>query len=341
MHFGSPAYLNALLLLPGVWLLFRWGRKRREEAARRFGNPDLLRHLSYDADGGKRRRKERLLLLALVGVVFALAHPEYGEKRTPVKREGVDVIFAMDTSLSMLAEDLPPSRLERAKGEVAGVLDRLRGDRVGIVAFAGASVPTCPPTVDYGAVRILLGTIDPWTVPSGGTAIAKAIRRSAQMLEKSDAASKAIVLLTDGEDHEGDVLAAASEAAEAGVRIFCVGLGKPDGELIPLPEAEGSGFKKDEEGEYVVTRRMDESLREIAEKTGGRSYALAEEPNALDRIVDALSGLEKSEFESKTLVVREERYVWFLLPATLLVAIEFLLGTSTAGRKEAWSGRVE
>lgn len=341
MHFGAPAFLNALFLVPAVWLLFRWSRKRREEAIRRFGNPDLIQHLAVDAVEEKARRKERLLLLALAGVVLALAHPQYGEKRRPVTRQGIDIVFAIDVSLSMLAEDLPPSRLDRAKGEVEGILGRLRGDRVGIVSFAGTTVPTCPPSVDYGAVRMLLGTLDAWAVPTGGTAIAKAIRRSAHMLETSEAASKAIVLLTDGEDHEGDVAAAASDAADMGIRVYCIGLGKPDGELIPLPEGIGTGFKRDDRGEFVVTKRMDEVLGEISEKTGGRYFALAEEPNALDRIVDALSGLEKSEFESRTLVVREERYAWFLVPATLLLVLEFALGTAGAARREAWSGRVE
>lgn len=335
MRFGAPDFLYALALLPLVWFLVRRSRRKREEAMRRFGDLGLLQSLSLDADPGKRRRKERLFLLGLAGVLFALSHPQYGERQLPVKREGIDILFALDTSLSMLAEDQPPNRLERAKGEMAGALDRLRGDRVGIVTFAGTSVPTCPPTTDYGAVRIFLGGIDAWTVPTGGTAIAKAIRRSVHMLKTSDAGSKAVILLTDGEDHEGDVLAVAGEAADAGVRIFPVGLGLGEGELIPLPQTEGSGFKRNREGEFVVTRRNDAVLREIAEKTGGRFYVLAEEPNALDRILDALSGMDKTEFESRVLVVREERYVWFLLPATLLLAIEFLLGTAGAARKEA------
>jgi Ca-activated chloride channel family protein len=341
VHFGSPAWLNALLALPALWLLFRMARRRREEARRLLGDPALLAHLSLDADDGKRRRKERLFLAASAGVILALAHPQYGEKETPVTREGIDVVFALDTSLSMLAEDLAPNRLERAKGEMAGALEHLRGDRVGIVSFAATSVPTCPLTLDYGAVRIFIGATDAWTVPSGGTAIAKAIRRSVHMLETSTAISKAVVVLTDGEDHEGDVLAAAEEAAKAGVRIFPVGLGKAEGELIPLPEKEGSGFKQDPRGEFVVTRRNDEVLREVAEKTGGKYFILEQEPNALDRIADALSGMEKSEFESRVLVVREERYAWFLAPATLLLIVEFLLGTSGAGRREVWSGRME
>ena len=341
MHFGQPEALNGLLLVPLVWLLFRRARKRRRDSLRRFGNPALLAHLVRSADEGRRRKKERLLLTALIGLVFALGRPQYGETQTPVKREGIDIVFAVDASYSMLAEDLPPSRLERSLGEIGGILNRLHGDRVGIVTFAGTSLPTCPLTVDYGAVRIFLGGIDPWTVPTGGTAIARALRRSIGMLDESAAGSKAVVLLTDGEDHEGDLLAAADEAAEAGIRIFTIGLGSAEGELIPLPEGEGSGFKRDREGEFVVTRRDDETLRSLASKTGGRSFVLADDPNALDRIVDALSGLEKREYESKLLVVREERYVWFLLPATLLLLWEFLLGTSIGVRREAWSGRIE
>ncbi len=341
MHFGQPEALNGLLLVPLVWILVRRGRKKRREALLRFGNPALLVHLVRSADEGRRRRKERLLLVALLGLVFALARPQYGETQTPVKREGIDIVFAVDASHSMLAEDLPPNRLARSLGEIGGILDRLHGDRVGIVTFAGTSLPTCPLTVDYGAVRIFLGGIDAWTVPTGGTAIARALRRSIGMLDESAAGSKAVVLLTDGEDHEGDLLAAADEAAEAGIRIFTIGLGSAEGELIPLPEGEGNGFKRDREGEFVVTRRDDEALRALAAKTGGRSFVLADGPNALDRVVDALSGLEKREYESKLRVVRAERYVWFLLPATLLLLLEFLLGTSSGVRREAWSGRIE
>ncbi|MFH1277543.1 MAG: VWA domain-containing protein [Candidatus Eisenbacteria bacterium] len=341
MHFGAPVWLNGLLLVPLLWLLIRRGRKKRREALERFGSPGLLAHLVRGADDGKRRRKERLFLAGMTGVVFALAHPQYGEKQTPMTREGIDLVFAIDASLSMLAEDQPPSRLERARGEVAGALSRLKGDRVGIVSFAGTSLPTCPPTVDYGAVRIFLGALDPWTVPTGGTAIAKALRRSIHMLRESAAGSKAVVLLTDGEDHEGDVLSAADEAAEAGIRIFTIALGSAEGELIPLPKGEGPGFKKDRGGELVVSRRNDQLLREVAARTGGRAFELENEPDALDRILDALSGMEKREFRSRVYVLREERYVWFLLPATLLLFLEFLLGTSGEARKGVWSGRIE
>ena len=343
MRFGAPLILQALLAVPLLWWLFRIGRKRREAVRARFGDPGLLRHLIRGADEGKRRRKERLFLLAFALLLLALAHPQYGERERPVERRGVDLVFALDTSLSMLAEDPPPSRLERARGEIEGFLDRLRGDRVGIVAFAGDAVPTCPLTADYGAVRIFLGGVDAYTAPSAGTSIAGAIRRSLRMLEQSPSGSKAIVILTDGEDHEGEVAAAAEEAAAAGVSLFPVGFGGTEGELIPLPDGEAGGerFKRDESGELVVTRRNDDLLQTVARATGVAAYSLREDPDALEKVLDRLSGLERRSYRSRVRTIREERYLWFLVPATILFLFEFGLTTARGRKREVWSGRIE
>jgi Ca-activated chloride channel family protein len=342
MHFGEPSVLNALLAVPLLWLLLRRNRRRRALLGERFASAGLLDHLVRGVDEGKRRRKEGLTLLALAGVIVALAHPQYGERERPMTRQGIDIVFALDTSLSMLAEDLKPNRLELAKGEVERSFGRLQGDRVGIVAFAGTALPTCPLTIDYGAARIFLAGIDPWTVPRAGTAIADALRRSLRMLEEGGTGSRVVVLLTDGEDHEGEVLDAAEEAAKAGVRVFTVALGSREGELIPMPPEAGEGrFKKDRKGELVVTRLDESVLRQVAEKTGGSHFLLGEDPDALDTILDEISGMEKREFRSRMLVVREERFAWFLLPATLLLVVEFLLGTGGKKRREAWRGRME
>lgn len=336
MHYGAPLYLYGLILVPIAFALFWRGRARRNEALARFGESRLLEFLKLDADEGKRRRKERLILFALAGVLFALAHPQYGEKRTEVKREGVDVVFLLDTSLSMLAEDMKPNRLAHAKREIEGFLSRLRGDRIGIVSFAGTAVPTCPLTIDYGAVRMFLRGVDTWTAPEAGTAIAKAIERGTRMLVESGSGSRVLVLMTDGEDHEGDVARAARLAADEGIRVFSIGFGTADGELIPVNSRE---FKKDNAGEFVVTRRIDKSLREAATVSDGRYWSMSEQPDALDLVYDTLQGMEKQEYKSRIAVVREERFAWFLFPAAVLLVIESLLSTVTR-RKEVWAGRV-
>ncbi|MBN1825808.1 MAG: VWA domain-containing protein [Candidatus Eisenbacteria bacterium] len=343
MRFGEPFFLQALLAVPLLWWIFRIGRRRRESLRARFGDPGLLRHLIRGADEGRRRKKERLVLLGFVFLLLALAHPQYGERERMVERRGIDLVFALDTSLSMLAEDPPPSRLDRARGEIEGLLGRLRGDRVGIVSFAGSAVPTCPLTSDYGAVRIFLGGVDAWTAPTAGTSVAAAIRRSLRMLEESPSGSKAIVLLTDGEDHEGEVMEAAEEAAEAGVAVFPIGFGGTEGELIPLPEgsAEGERFKRDQEGGLVVTKRDDEVLGAVARITGGAVYSLRDDPDALELVLDRLSGLERRSYRSGVRTIREERYLWFLVPATILFLIEFGLSTSSGRKREVWSGRIE
>ncbi len=338
MNFGAPNFLYALFLVPISWFLFQRARRLRSERADLFASAHLLRHLSLDSDERRRRRKESYFLIGLLGVIFCLSHPQYGEKRTPVTREGIDIVFVLDTSLSMLAEDMLPNRLEQARREIEGLLSRLKGDRVGIVSFAGTAVPTCPLTIDYGAVRMFLRGVDPYTSSRSGTAIAKAILRATRMLVEGGGASRAIILLTDGEDHEGDVRAAAEKAKEAGARVFAVGLGASEGELIPVSRQE---FKRDESGELVVTRRDDETLRELASETGGRHYVLRDQPDALDRILDALSGLEKQEYKARIAIVREEQYAWFLWPATFLIVLEAILSTAGRTRKEAWSGRIE
>lgn len=338
MHFGAPYYLYALAVLPVAWLLFRRGRRLRQRLLETFGESRLVRHLVRGVDERKRRRKERIFLAALGLVLFSLAHPQYGEKQTPVRREGIDIVFALDTSLSMLARDMAPNRLERARREIEGLLSRLDGDRVGIVSFAGTAVPTSPLTIDYGAVRMFLRGVDAWTVPTAGTAIASAIRKGTDMLVKGGSGSRALVILTDGEDHEGDVAEAADEAAKEGIRIYTIGLGTAEGELIPVSARE---YKKDSRGEFVVSHRDDSQLREIASRTGGRHMVLADEPDALDRVLDDLSGMTRREYTSRLAVIREERFAWFLLPAAVLLVVESLMTVRPRRREEHWSGRIE
>ncbi len=338
MHFGAPFYLYAIALIPILFFLFRRGGKRRQKLLDRFGESRLVRHLVQGVDERKRARKERIFLVALALVLFSLSHPQYGEKQTPVRREGIDMIFAFDTSLSMLAKDITPNRMERARMEVEGLLSRLDGDRVGIVSFAGTAVPTSPLTIDYGAMRMFLRGVDPWTVPTAGTAIAEAIRKSTRMLVEGGTGSRAIILLTDGEDHEGDVEKAAEEAAKEGIRIFTIGFGTVEGELIPVSRQE---YKKDKKGEFVVSHRDDTPLREIAAKTGGRHFVIAEQPDALDQVLDDLSGMSRREYTARLAVIREERFTWFLLPATILLVIESLMTVTPRRREEYWSGRIE
>ncbi len=338
MHFGAPHLLYAMALLPLLFILFRRGGRRRRKLLDTFGSNRLVRHLVRGVDERRRARKERIFLLALALVLFSLSQPQYGEKQTPVRREGIDIVFALDTSLSMLAEDMRPSRLERARMEVEGLLSRLDGDRVGIVSFAGKAVPTSPLTIDYGAVRMFLRGVDPWTVPTAGTAIAEAIRKSTRMLVKGGTGSKVIVVLTDGEDHEGKMNEAVEEARKEGIRIFTIGIGTAEGELIPISPRE---YKKDKKGEFVVSHRNDSSLLGAAMKTGGRHLVLAEEPDALDQVLDDISGMTRREFTARLAVIREERFTWFLLPATVLLMIESMLTITPRRREEYWSGRIE
>jgi Ca-activated chloride channel family protein len=250
-----------------------------------------------------------------------------------VKRRGIDVVFALDTSLSMLARDLPPSRFERAKHEISRILDHLEGDRVALVAFAGAAYVQCPFTLDYGAFLLFLEHVGVGSAPKAGSDLAAAIERSAALLKSDEKKYKALVLFSDGEALSGEALAAARAAATDGVRIFVAGAGTAAGGVIPLVDESGNaaGVKRDEAGEVVVTRLDEASLAEIARAGGGTYVPLggAGDPGA--EIATEIESFEKKDLTSRTAIQFEERHAWFSLAAFLFLAAEFLLPDGRRG----------
>jgi len=328
MRLAQPIFIYILMIGIPVSILFFWMVfKLKEKAKKRFGNLDLIDKLSSSCSLSKQRFKVFVLILALSFLLLSLARPQFGTKLTMLKRKGVDIIIALDTSLSMLAEDMKPNRLDKAKREVAGLINRMKGDRVGLVAFAGASFVQCPLTLDHSAAKMFLDIIDVNLIPKPGTAIGNAIRTSISAFEQKERKFKVLVLITDGEDHQSNPIEAAKMASKEGIRIYTIGIGSAQGEPIPLRDQRGSviGFKKDRGGEVVVSRLDEMTLQKIALETGGKYYHATAGEMELDKIYDEISRMERKELEGKLLTQYEDRYQYFLIFSVIFLTLEFFI----------------
>lgn len=310
-----------LIALPGVWVLAFRNRKR---ALGRLAEAKLLPQLAEQVAWRSRTIKATLLALGILFMLIALIGPQWGFRWQEVRRRGVDLIIALDVSKSMLAQDVKPSRLERAKLAIQELLPLLKGDRIGLVAFAGTSFVQCPLTVDYGAFSLILDELDTASIPRGGTAIAPAIREGLKAFASSAPNSRALILITDGESHEGDPIAEAKEAAKQGVKIFTVGIGTPEGELIPTTDEQGNQvFLKDREGRTVKSRLEEGLLQQIALATGGGYIRATPTSFGLDLLYrDRIATLHQQEFGSTMQKQYELRFQWALAIALLLLAGE-------------------
>jgi Ca-activated chloride channel family protein len=327
MIWTRPWALLLLLFPAGLFALylahFRW----KDRLFRTLGDESILRRLTDPVTERHQRVKAAFALLASALLVAALAGPRWGRQFQEVHRRGSDVIVAVDVSLSMMAEDVKPNRLDRAKAELGLLIDELEGDRVGLVAFAGEAFLQCPLTLDYGAAKTLLDLIAPDLIPKPGTSLVAAIDTALGALPPARASGDAaLVLLTDGEDHSGALPQALARAKAAGLRIFAVGIGTPQGEVIPLRDENGqiTGYKKDKQGRTVASKLGEEDLRTLAAGTGGGYYRAVDGDISVDRIVADLRGLKKRELESRIYGRYEDRTVWPASLALVLLLLEFL-----------------
>ncbi|MDA0748782.1 MAG: VWA domain-containing protein, partial [bacterium] len=266
--------------------------------------------------------------------------PQYGTKLELLRRKGIDVIVALDTSLSMLAEDMKPNRLKRSLFEIEAFIDRLEGDRVGLVAFAGKSFTLCPLTLDYGAAKLFLDTIDTNIIPVKGTAISEAIRTATRGFGSQERKYKVLVLITDGEDHAGDPVEAAREAAEAGVRIFSVGVGTQEGELIPVRQNGRVEYMKDRQGNFVKTRLDEAVLQQISRVTDGAYIRSRSGRVGLEEVYEQISQMEKKELGSRKYTQYKHRFQWPLAVAVACFLCEALLSDRRKEKSE-WRGRFQ
>jgi len=324
MHFSDSQFLWLLWLLPLLAALFLLAARKRKEALARFADEKLMEHLVARPSRLRAALRPVLISLALIGIVVAAAGPRWGFQWEEVHRRGVDVVVALDLSRSMLAEDAKPNRLTVAKREIRDLLDLLQGDRIGLVAFAGTAFIQCPLTLDYGAFEVFLEPMDPNWVPVGGTDLAAAIRSAIEAFPSQERSGRAVLLITDGEDHSGELQDAAEEARAEGVHVFVVGIGEPGG--APVPDGRG-GFVK--EGGRVVLTKLDEAaLKELALTTGGSYVRSAAGDLDLRKIYleDIKGSLEARELSSSRQRRWEERYQLVLLPALLLLILEGIIG---------------
>src|SRR5438105_4790097 len=270
MSFGTPAWLWGLLLIPLLIALFARSEQRGLKRLQEFVSARLLPQLAGTVNRPRRILRFALQLLGLALVIVSLAQPRWGYTFEDVKRKGLDLLIAVDTSRSMLSNDVQPNRLERVKLATQDLINQLQGDRVGLIAFAGRAFVQAPLTIDYDAVIEAINDLDTKTIPEGGTNISEAITLADRTYGKSAMGNRALIIFTDGEELSGDAVKTAKAAADAGARIFTVGVGTPEGSLIPVTgEDGGTAFVKDTKGQVVKSKLDQKRLREIAEATGG------------------------------------------------------------------------
>ncbi len=324
MHFARAEYLQLLWLIPILGLFFAWSLRNRRRRLERLISPTLAPRLTGEFSRGKAVLRALLLLGGFTFFILALARPQWGMKLETVRRRGVDIMVALDTSYSMNAEDVAPSRLTKAKAEIRAFLSRLKGDRIGLVTFAGSAIVQCPLTLDYGAISLFLDVASTESVPDPGTSLAAAITTADSAFIAKERKYKVLVIVTDGEDLEGQIDSAVDKAREAGVLIYTLGIGSPEGRPIPVRDAKGDvvEYRKDSSGQVVISRLGEKALAQIATRTGGRYFRASTPESELDDLYGEIAQMEKKELESKLYQNFEDRYQVPLALAILLLAME-------------------
>ena len=337
MNFGAPNWLWTLAILPLLVLLYAQAERRSAIKLREFVSPRLLPQLAGNVDRMRRAIRFAFVLLALALAIGALAKPRWGYTYEDVKRRGLDLLFAVDTSRSMLSNDVAPNRLERVKLAAQDLITDLQGDRVGLIAFAGRAFLQAPLTIDYDAAVESINDLDTKTIPEGGTNIGEAIALATQTFGKSAMGNRALIIFTDGEELSGDAVNEAKKAADAGVKIFTIGVGTAQGSLIPVEGKGEGGFVKDAKGQVVKSKLDENRLREIAQATGGMYLHLESGPQTMRQLyTEGLSKLKTAEIDARLSSRPIERYEWPLAGAIVALIASLFINdrkrTKTPGR---------
>ncbi|WP_244828188.1 VWA domain-containing protein [Carboxylicivirga sediminis] len=324
-RFEHPDALYLLLLIPALAFIHLYLAKRRRKALEEFGNVELLNDLMPNVSFKRPTVKFYILLLAFIMLIITIAGPQYGSKLQTVKRKGIELIVALDVSNSMMAQDIEPNRLERAKRAISRLIDKLQNDRVGFIVFAGEAYVQLPITTDYASAKMFLNSINTDVVGTQGTAIGSAINKGISSFTTQEDINRAIIVITDGENHEDDPVAAAKMAADKGIKIYTVGMGLPKGAPIPVAEGRSNDFMKDKDGNVVISKLDEETLQKVA-ITGNGAYIPANNiRNGINNLVDELSQLEKSELEAKVYTDYDDQFQYFAAFALLLIILEFII----------------
>jgi len=323
IKFANNTSFILMIGVPVLILFFIWVDRKKQKLLSKFGELELIQKLTQNRNTGAILARRILIVCAYTLIVLALARPQLGTKmggRTEkTVREGIDLVVAIDVSQSMLAEDVTPNRIAKAKYELKTLIKRLKGDRIGIVAFAGDAFRVCPLTVDYEIAMMIMEAVDVGTVPEQGTNLNRAIDICLKSFVESENREKVILLLTDGEGHEGDPVETAKAAKEQGITIFTVGIGSPKG--VPVPDIQTGRFLKDSENN-VVTSKLDEiTLQRIALATEGKYYPARPGAAELDEIIDAIDAMDKKSVTREVYVSYEEIYSWVLVPGLMILLV--------------------
>jgi Ca-activated chloride channel family protein len=338
MRFGEPMWFWAFAALPLIFILYVRLSILREKALSSFAEKRLMNRLLPEESFSFRPLKVLLFMLGYSFLVIALTRPQFGVKSEMIERKGVDVIVALDISRSMLAEDVVPNRLRRAKFEIEKMIDLLGGNRVGLVVFAGESFVQCPLTLDYGAAKMFLDAVNTDWINTQGTDISGAIQLAQKSFPTTNKAGKVLILISDGEEQQGNAKAAAEAAAQSGVTIYTIGVGSEDGVPIPVYKSGGNiSYKKDKKGEIVLTKLNPKMLEEVSHYGGGKYFSAGVNLN-LTEIYKEISQMQKASFGEGREIHYNEQYQIFLLLALLLFIADFIL-PDYIQKKRIWRGR--
>lgn len=324
MRFAAAYYGFGFWVASALVLFFVWAFRRKKIMMRRFAEDSLLDEIASGVNFKRQILKFTVIIIAFTFSILALMRPQWGFQWQEVKRRGLDILVAIDASKSMLAIDVRPNRLERAKLAVRDLIKKLKGDRVGLIAFSGAAFLQCPLTIDYDGFLLALNDLNVNTIPRGGTSIASAIKVAMESYEGGEKKYKALIIITDGEDHEGDAVGLAEKAKKQGVKIFCIGIGTSEGELIQLVDEDGKmTFLKDKGGNVVKSRLNEEILQRVALTAGGTYVRSSGAEFGLDLIYEErLSRMEKKEIEAQMSKFYHDRFQIPMAIALILLAVE-------------------
>jgi Ca-activated chloride channel homolog len=321
--FAHPEYLFLLILVPVLIGVFIYTTLKKRRNLKQFGNPDLLAQLMPNVSVVRPQVKFYLQLTAIVLLIIVLAQPQFGTKTENVKRQGIEVMIALDVSNSMMAQDIQPSRLEKAKQVLSKLVDEMNNDKIGLIVFAGDAYTQLPITVDYVSAKMFFSTISPNLVPRQGTAIGSAIDLAIKSFGTKGKAGRAIIVITDGENHEDDAIGAAKLAAENDIAVHVIGMGKPDG--APIPVQGTMSFWKDKDGNVVVSKLNEQMGKEIAE-AGKGVYVRADNSNAAFKVIEKeLDSMAKSDIKTSSFSEYNEQFQSFALLALLILIVDFFM----------------
>lgn len=325
-RFANVGFLYFLAGIPVLIVLYIIASWYKRKSVRKFGNPEVISSLIPDMSYTRPHLKFIILLLALIVLIFALARPQFGSRLKEVKRKGIELIIALDISNSMLAEDIQPNRLERSKQAILRLLDQLENDRIGLVVFAGDAYTQVPITTDYTSVRMFLNNINTDVVSRQGTAIGKAIRLANHSFTQDIEANKAIIIISDGENHEGDAIEAAELANEKGIKVYTIAMGSRGGAPIPIRAGQHQkGFLKDREGNVVTSKMNPQMLSQIAVAGKGKFYHATSTNVGLNKLFNDLNKLNKTEIETKVYSEYEEQFPAIAWIALGLIILDILI----------------